>query len=447
VRGGAGLFQGAAATVWISNIYSNTGVATRVVGCGTSGFAACPPAGNIFNPDPNNQLTNFAGAAPAANVDFLDTSLKQPATWKANIAFEHVLPWYEIVAGVEYLYSKAETSIYYQHLNLGAPTKFGTDGRPLFYTTSAYLPQCWNSTGSRITSGGACGVDNRNRALSNPNYNNVLLATASDKGEGHLLTTSLAGTFLRDWRWSFAYTYMKQTEVSGLTSSVSNSNWQARASFDPNANEESNSAYLVKDRFNATLAFEKAFWKSYKTRIGAFYEGRRGKPYSWTFANDANGDGIVGNDLLYIPRGPGSGDVLFLTPADETRFWQVVDANGSLSGNSGRVVERNAAMSPWVNNIDLRLSQEVPGFNPKHKGVVSFDILNFGNLLNKRWGRIDEMAFQSQGGQTRSFVNFVGIDQASGKYIYSTRTVDDFTTRQVRGESQWAMQVTLRYEF
>ena len=44
-------------------------------------------------------------------------------------------------------------------------------------------------------------------------------------------------------------------------------------------------------------------------------------------------------------------------------------------------------------------------------------------------------------------VNFVGIDQATGKYIYSTRNPDDFTTRQTRGESQWAMQVTLRYEF
>jgi hypothetical protein len=342
--------------------------------------------------------------------------------------------------------------IYYQHLNLGAPTRVGTDGRPLFYTASAYNPACWSSTGTRITSGGACGIDNRTRALSNPNYNNVLQATKTDEGKGQLVTLALTGKAWMETNWSLAYTYTDQTEVNGLTSSVSNSNWQARASLDPNANEVSNSAYLVKNRFNASLAWEKAFYKGYKTRIGFFYEGRTGKPYSWTFANDANGDGIFGNDLLYIPKAFGSGDVIFLgdtatNHSTEQRFWDIVGANSSLSDNTGKVVERNSAFSPWTNNIDFRFAQELPGFSPKHKSVIALDILNIGNLLNKKWGRIDEMAFQGQGGQIRTFVNFVGIDPATGKYIYSVRNPDDFTTRQARGESQWAMQVTLRYEF
>jgi hypothetical protein len=67
--------------------------------------------------------------------------------------------------------------------------------------------------------------------------------------------------------------------------------------------------------------------------------------------------------------------------------------------------------------------------------------------LNKKWGRINEMAFASAGGQRKTFVNYVGIG-ADGKYIYQVSpTVDDLTLRQVRGESQWAMQVTLKYEF
>jgi hypothetical protein len=451
LRGGVGLFQGAAATVWISNIYSNTGVATRVVGCGTAGFAACPSAGGIFSPNPTTQQTSFAGAAPAANVDFLQDGLSQPAVWKGNLAFEHKLPWGDMVFGLEYLATQNKIAIYYQHLNLGAPTRTGTDGRPLFYTPTAYNPACWSSTGSRITTGTVCSVDNRTRALSNPNFNNVLLAAKSDEGKGQLATVSLSGRVMRDWSWSAAYTYTEQTEVNGLTSSVSNSNWQARASFNPNAPEVSNSAYLVKDRINFTLAFEKAFFRGYKTRFGMFYEGRTGKPYSWTFSNDANGDGIFGNDLLFIPRAPGSGDVIFLgdtasNTATETRFWQIVNDNG-LNKYAGGVAPRNSAFSPWTNNVDLRLSQEVPSFFKGHKAVFSFDILNFGNLLNKKWGHIDEMAFQGQGGQIRTFVNFVGIDPASGKYIYSVRNPDDFTTRQVRGESQWAMQLTFRYEF
>ena len=453
LRGGIGLFQGAAANVWLTNPYQNTGVAVRVIGCGTLGFAACPVTGGIFRADPNAQVTNFPGAAPAANVDFLEKGMGQPAVWKANLAFEHKLPWWDIVFGVEYLATQTETGIYYQHLNLGAPTRIGTDGRNIFWTPTAMNPACWSSTGSRITTGTTCSVDNRNRALSNPAFSDVLIARASHEGKGQLATVSFAGSFWKNWNWSAAYTYTEQTESSPLTSSISNSNWRARASFNPNADEVANSVYLVKDRFNLTLIFEKAFFGRYKTRIGAFYEGRSGKPYSWTFSNDMNGDGILSNDLMYIPSRPGSGEVIFLGDTapngpNEQAFWNIVNANGSLSRYAGRVTERNSAFSPWAHNIDVRFSQEVPSFFPKHKAVIALDILNFGNLLNKKWGHIDEVLFQGQGGQSRGFVNFVGIDSATGRYIYSVRTSpDDFTTRQTRGESQWAMQLTFRYEF
>ena len=452
LRGGAGLFQGAAATVWISNAYSNSGIATRVVGCGTQGFAACPAAGGIFSADPANQITNFAGAAPAANVDFLQPGLGQPAIWKANLAFEHELPWWGIVASVEVLASQTETGLYYQHLNLGAPTRIGTDGREIYYTATALNPTCWSTTGARITTGAVCSVDNRNRALSNPAFNNVLLAAKTREGSGRLATVSFSGRFAKEWNWSLAYTYTEATEVSGLTSSVANSNWAGRSVLNPNENTAANSVYLVKDRISSTLSWERAFFQSYKTRVGLFYEGRTGKPYSWTFANDANGDGLAGNDLMYIPSAPGSGQVIFqgdtaTNKTNENRFWDIVRANPGLLKNAGGVTKRNENFSPWTNSVDVRFSQELPSFFKGHKAVFALDILNFGNLLNKRWGRIDEIGFQPNGGQPRQFANFVGID-ASGKYIYQVpATVTDFTTKQVRGESQWALQATFRYEF
>jgi hypothetical protein len=90
----------------------------------------------------------------------------------------------------------------------------------------------------------------------------------------------------------------------------------------------------------------------------------------------------------------------------------------------------------------VRFSQELPGFFKQHKLSFTFDILNFGNLLNKRWGRIDEIGFPSN----RSFVNYGGID-ANGKYIYTMGSTEDFVTKQNSGESQWAVQATLRYAF
>jgi hypothetical protein len=110
-------------------------------------------------------------------------------------------------------------------------------------------------------------------------------------------------------------------------------------------------------------------------------------------------------------------------------------------------VERNSSFAPWTNNFDVRISQELPGFMKEHKTVLSLDILNFGNLLNKDWGRIDEVGFQAQGGLSRAFVDGLGLT-ADGRYVYGVNNaVEDLTTRQNRGESQWAAQFTIKYEF
>jgi len=457
VRGGFGLFQGAAANVWVSNPFSNTGLATKVVGCGTQGFPACSGA-SIFNPDPTQQPTVFPGTPPAANVDFLDASMSQPSVWKFNLAYDGELPWGGLVAGAELVHTKVKSSVYYQQLNLGAPTKTGTDGRELYYTPRAYNPACWTATGGTITSGAICGVPTgdpsgvRARALSNPNFNNVLLATSSDKGGGNALTLSLTSPNKAGFGWQLAYTRTSATEVSPLTSSVSNSNFNARSVFNPNEDVAANSAYLIKDRINASFNWSKAFIGSYKTTVGLFYEGRKGKPYSWTYRNDLNGDGVSGNDLMYVPKGPQSGEVVFLgdtatNHANEDVFWGIVNANKALRDAKGSVVARNSAFAPFVNSFDVRISQEIPGLFAKNKGTLTFDILNIGNLINNRWGRINEIGFSSAGGQRRTFVNYVGLDP-NGKYIYQVNpVVDDYTLRQVKGESQWAMQITAKYEF
>jgi hypothetical protein len=214
-------------------------------------------------------------------------------------------------------------------------------------------------------------------------------------------------------------------------------------SFDPNEEVASNSNYLIKDRFVASLNWGKVLMGSYRTTVGVFYESRRGKPYSWTYINDLNGDGIGGNDLMYIPSAPGSGEVAFRGgAAEEAAFWNIVDAHPELSAARGGVLGRNTSFNPWVNTFDVRFSQELPGFMKKHKAVFTLDVLNFGNLLNKEWGRTEEIGFPSN----RSFVNYNGLN-AEGKYIYSLGSVENFNVRQSSNESAWQLQATLRYEF
>jgi hypothetical protein len=400
----------------------------------------------LFNPNPDAQRQP-PGTPPAPNVDFISSGLEQPSVWKANLAFETELPALPVVGrltvGAEWLHTKVNSGIFYRHLNLGGATRTGTDGRQLFWTRQAYDQTCWS--GSNLTSTGTTCTGARDRALSNSGFGrNVLLADKTDQGGGDVITLSLSQpTNAAGLAWTLAYTRTTAREVSPLTSSTSSSNWGNRNIFNPNEEVLQNSNFLTKDRVSASVSFARAFVGKHRTTVGLFYEGRRGKPYSWTYINDLNGDGVSGNDLMYVPSGPGSNEVVFRGgAAEEARFWDIVNAYSALSSAKGGTVGRNNQFAGWVNNFDMRISQELPGFVKSHKASLTFDILNVGNLLNKRWGRIDEIGFPSN----RSFVNYNGLD-AQGRYVYSLGSLEDLTTRQATGESQWALQITLRYQF
>ncbi len=440
LRGGLGLFQGAAANVWLSNSFTNTGLAVQSVGCGGS-LPAC--SGPVFSNDPNNQPRPF-NSPPVANVDIVHPDLGQPAVWKANLGFEHELPWWGVVGSIEAIWTETKEAIYYQNLNLGEASRISpTDGRSQFWNASGYNRACFNANGSTNTT--ACGGANsvRSKARSNAAFGNVLLARPTGKGGGASYTLALTRPMRDDWSWMLAYTNTNATEVSGLTNSTSNSQWGNRASFNPNEEVESTSNYEIRHRFSANASWRHNFFGDYKTEVGLFYEGRSGRPYSWTYLGDMNGDGVSFNDLMYIPTGIGSNEVIFRGgPTEEARFWEIVNANKGLWKHAGGVVPRNSDKAPWVNQFDMRISQQLPGIFSKHRTVLTLDLLNIGNLINKDWGHVDEAFFPAS---NRNFVNYVGTQD--GKYVYSLGSLGDLQNRQARGESSWAAQVTLRYEF
>ena len=455
LRGGFGLFQGSAANVWLTNPFQTTGAAVTTFTCASTGNSVCPPDLRInFNPDTQPTI---AGVPPAPAVDFIAPGVSQPSVMKANLAWDTELPFGGLTFGAEILNTQVRQGLYYKQLNLGAPTATAPDGREMFWNAGGRNANCWNGATNPIVTGACATGNNRptNKALSNPNFANVTLIDKSSKGDGNALTLSLAGSIDKATRWTAALTRTTATEVSPLTSSTANSNFNNRAIYNPNEEVTANSSTLVPNRLNASINTTKTFFGKYKTTFGLYYEGKDGRPFSWTFANDMNGDSVV-NDLLYVPSRQGSGEVLFraasgstLTAAEaEQKFWDVVETSSALREARGGVVKRNSDFSPFTNQFDLRISQEVPGFSPKHRGIFTFDFLNVGNMLNKEWGRINEVGFRDgSGGLARQFVNFAGIDQATGKTVYAVNDPSDLTLKQNKGESQWAVQVTAKYQF
>lgn len=445
LRGGLGLFQGAAANVWVGNSYQNSGFGLigynqRITANMTQAQREAIWANLPVSLDVNNPTVPSPASGYTMMVNLMDKDIAQPSVWKANLAFDHELPWYGVVGSVELLYTKVKDAIAFQRLDLGNVNAVrGQDGRDMYWVNP------YTATGVRA------GSNNNVAAIADtlPGYENVtgwhndgvILLKNTDKGRSYQFTASLSKPLTDVWGWSLGYTYTDATEVSPLTSSRAISNWNNVAGVNPNDVVASTSNYEVKNRFTGSLQFRKAFFGDNYTTFSMFYEGRSGLPYSWRFLNDANGDGYS-NDLFYVPAG--RGDVKFVGGASmEDAFFAWLDGQEGLAGSRGQIASRNSQRNAWVNTFDVRISQELPTFFKGHKAEIWLDIMNVGNLLNKDWGQISYASpFSDRGAAT-----FKGIDQATGKYIYDFDPSKVTKVNLTDWESRWSMQVGFRYKF
>ena len=57
--------------------------------------------------------------------------------------------------------------------------------------------------------------------------------------------------------------------------------------------------------------------------------------------------------------------------------------------------ERNGEEGSWWNKMDVRVSQQLPGFTEDHNASVFFVIDNFTNFLNDDWGISERVSFNT----------------------------------------------------
>jgi len=397
LRGGAGLFVTNQPGVWLGNIFSNSGVTQTQYNCGPT-QNGCNTNLPAFSTDPNHQNNGPSGAGQMT-VNTISKDWNIPTAWKISLGMDRELPWYGLIATVDWEHIKQRDAIWFQNVNLGAPTGVLPDGRFTYYKL-----QTDPATTKPIP-----------RANANPAFSGQMINLANtDKGSADSISLSLKKPFSEDWSGMVGFTWSRSTEVNPGTSSVANSNYSNNYVYNSNENVASTSNYSVPRRVIASLNWQHRFWGDYATSASIFYDGHSASPYSWTFGNDANGDGYT-NDLVYIPR---KGDVEFLpgtNPQLIQQFWDYIQKNDYLKDHQGEVAKRNGDRAGWINQIDLSFSQEIPGIFKGNKGVVRLDVYNFTNLLNKHWGIEKRVNFP--GG--RALADYAGVDPKTGKYIYN----------------------------
>jgi hypothetical protein len=168
----------------------------------------------------------------------------------------------------------------------------------------------------------------------------------------------------------------------------------------------------------------------------------------------ANGDFEGGNDLVYVPENE---DDINLVSDNWDEFNAFIEANPGLRDYRGRITERGADTSPWINQFDIRLSQQFR-FLGAQMLEISFDVLNFNNMLGSILGQDDWGVQRSASFGAVTEVTFQGYDAEElddGTIELTPRmsfdpdrvptNIDQFSVSNMN--SRWRAQLGLRYSF
>lgn len=372
VRGGVGLFTGRVPFVWLSNAYGNTGVELKKVTISDN------PAPNMTD-YANNPLAGVAnGKSAASDLVVIDKKFRYPQALRFNVAWEYRLPA-DIKMTIEGLYTRNLNAVFFDNLALQANGK------------NTYAVEGVEASATK------------NYAFLTRQYRSIINLRSVNKGYSYSLSTLLEKDFDFGLGVKASYTFGRSKSLNDGTSSVAYSNWQYYYAKDAqNTNELSYSRFDIPHRVMVQLNYTspKYAFGRMSTEVGLVYNGSNGGRYSLLMNEgrlDYNGDGSRGNSLMYIPTTAEVAGLTFvdakgkaLTPEklaqarENVENWILSDSYASK--HRGQYAERNSNLTKWEHEVNLHFAQNF--FLPKDWGKlqVSLDIMNFANMLNKKWG-------------------------------------------------------------
>ena len=414
IRGGAGLFSGGDPLVWVSNAFSLDGVTI------SSFFTSDDSL--IANPDFTNvpQFAKDALAPGSGDVALIDPNFKLPSIWKFNLAIERYVDlgvmgddWHFTA---EAIWARNQNAADFKELTR-TQVATAVDGSPIYGSDDDY----------------------------------VIALTNSDGGKSDVYAFSFDKSWDNGLSAFGSYTFTNSEIANEGTSSTASSNFNFSAHLDRNNRQVGTSPFEIRHAVKLGLTYRKDFWGDNTTTIGAFYSGRSGRPYSITldefmqFGGDRSIDSGDGH-LLYVPdtadtaiageAGAATASVIFASADVEADFNQLVQDFGLERGKS---VDLQSERGPWVNDLDLRFSQEVP-VGKYGKVEFTLDLENALNFLDSDWGRVVESNFAQQ-----ALVD-TRVNSSTGQFTYTNVDAAPFLTFRDT-DSVWKVQLGVKYKF
>ena len=423
VRGGVGVFSGRPPYVWLANSFTNTGADFIQVTC--TG-AATPD----FTVDPAAQPTACRTGTPTAvagEVDYFDPNFRYPQNFRASLGFDQRIPGGFILT-LDGYYAKQVNQIYLQDTNIPQDPTISGEGRAIYGT--------FNAANGRAT------VTRLTTAVTSAVYH-----TNTSEGQTFAGTIQLQKSFANHFELNAAYTYSHTTDQISATSSQAFSNYQFASIGDGTiANRSVTTSFFdvpSKVTLTGTVDLPAGF------AFSVFYTGFSGTPYGWMINSgpagtngDANGDGISGNDLVFVPADPAQ--ITLSNPADYDSLQNFISSQKCLAAARGAILERNSCRNPWQNYLNLRVGWTTP--QVKGSGIeLTLDVFNFLNFLSSSWGLYQQVSAFEEG---PAFLSVAGYDTVNDRPIYRF-TQPAVVERTVYGQTQsrWTMQLGAKWRF
>lgn len=440
IRGGTGIFTGKIPFVFLTNMPSSSGVYQNGAVLNT----AAALTGITFNPNPDAYIDKFPPTAttkaPGSFV-LIDRNFKFPQVFRTNFGIDKqfgngfIFTW-------DVMYTKDLNAVKMRNANLKDPGNnlSGLDNRAYYPSTTIAADKfVYPNLAGTGRGGTAIVLENTNKGYSFSN------------------TFQLSKAFTKGFYGSVAYTYTVATEVSPNPGSQATSAWQSIINRGtPNSEELYNSAYSVPHRIVGSLSYRFEYARHLASTISLFYEGNAQSRFSYIIGGDLNGDGNNASDLMFI-YAKGSdinfadvkntdGSIKYSIATQQAAYDQLVSNTPYLKNHVGQYAERNSALTPWYNRLDMRFLQDffITAGQTKHNLQFSVDIINLPNLLDKNAGAKDLYTINNP--LSYKFIN------ASKAPVYNLaefngRLVTTPFQKNISNLSTWGMQLGLRYSF
>jgi hypothetical protein len=408
VRGGLGLFTGRPAYVWISNQFGNTGLDFTRIGASFNSGNRIP-----FVADPDNQPTTVTGASAGSftnEIDVIDPNFKYPSVLRGNVGYDHTLPW-GLIGTADFVWSKTIEDIKYQNLNFAAvPGLTGVGGRPFFQRQFGSL-------------------------------SDVILLQNTSKGYSYNFAYQVRRPFTNGLFVQASYSFGRAKSIMDGTSDQAASNWgNVYVPGDPNDPPLATSSFDPGHRITLTASYDMPFAKTVQPVVSVVYTGITGRPYTYTYSRDVNGDNRGFNDLLYIPT---ESDPITYTGGTYQEF--INSLSSCAQGYVGQIIPRNACRGPWTNTVDGRFAVQLP--YKKYRTEITLDAFNLINLFDRKSGQVQYVSF-GQISQPSTVPSSVTRTAPLTGYNVSTLVSPTFTTF-LRDDlrSRWQLQLGVHVRF